>query len=58
MLRTSYTPAFAEIFKLAMSAYIGGDWEKSRLMFEECLTWKPRDGPCQTILEFMRDFRF
>jgi hypothetical protein len=45
MLRDNYSPEFAELHTLAMAKYVAGDWAMARTVFEECLTWKPKDGP-------------
>ena len=58
MLKGNGVGPFYEIFQVAFKAYLRGDWATSKRKFEECLTFRPDDGPTTTIYEFLRDNDF
>lgn len=53
-----YDERFYEMFNLAFEFYVNGLWQTAKEKFEEILMKVNRDGPCMTLLEFMKSHNF
>mmetsp|Transcript_13971 Transcript_13971/g.15423 ORF Transcript_13971/g.15423 Transcript_13971/m.15423 type:complete len:362 (-) Transcript_13971:23-1108(-) len=58
-MRADYTPAFLEVFKMGLSAYLAGDWTNARSQLLKAQVLKPNeDAPTESILSFMSSYSF
>lgn len=47
-----------ELHKIGFKAYIDGEWEKAKEMFESVKKIRSSDNPTQTLLNFMQKSNF
>ncbi|KAH9120857.1 hypothetical protein LEN26_010939 [Aphanomyces euteiches] len=57
-LQVGLLPNFNAMFDGGVSAYLRGDWRTAKNTFELILTLKPKDGPAETLMEFMQRHEF
>lgn len=64
ILRSHVKPEFTNVFKEAVTMYIGGDWEGAKPLFEKAdelmreVPCMDGDGPSQTLLSYMQNRNF
>jgi adenylate cyclase len=44
-------------FSAAQKAYTEGNWQVALQLFADCLERRPQDGPCQTFIKRIQEFR-
>jgi len=53
---TGTHPDFVEVFELAISDYLNGQWEVAMEGFLKALKLKEGDGPCMNMIHFIEEF--
>ena len=52
------TERFYDSWENAMSSYKEGKWDKAKLYFEECLEEDSKDGPSNTLYNYIKKYNF